>query len=274
MATKRCTSKRTGKKVSCARQRAGKKAASSRRAGGRRATSLKEGDTVVWSEAVRTKAGKARKDGKRVHYTGVIKGFTEFMGSKEAEVRVLTMDGEPVGFEGMSFTNIISPSQLTRAGGGSSARGQRAGAGGKGRYALVKSEGMDQWILSRHTTEAAAEKAMRKRGGEPGSMFTRGMKIYKVGPDDPHEAIKIFGRWTIRGKGLFARFTRGHRAVDKVAARELELFIDNDYQLTNRRKPEFIKNALRKVKSGKYSVALAPKLWIYYVDEGAWASAG
>ena len=35
MATKRCTSKRTGKKVSCARQRAGKKAAASRRRGRR-----------------------------------------------------------------------------------------------------------------------------------------------------------------------------------------------------------------------------------------------
>jgi len=64
------------------------------------------------------------------------------------------------------------------------------------------------------------------------------------------------------------RSSRGRRAVDEHAARELELYIDNDYQLY-RQKTEIRKNQLRKVKSGKYNPALAPKLWMYLVDAGA-----
>lgn len=49
---------------------------------------------------------------------------------------------------------------------------------------------------------------------------------------------------------------------------ELILFIDND-EWMYRQKDAFLANVHRKIKSGKYSPALAHKLWIYYVDRGA-----
>lgn len=69
----------------------------------------------------------------------------------------------------------------------------------KGNWALVKAVGMlDDQVLSVHGTKEAAEKAMRKRGGEPDSMFTRGMRIVNVGPGSGMEMIEIFGNRTIR----------------------------------------------------------------------------
>lgn len=56
--------------------------------------------------------------------------------------------------------------------------------------------------------------------------------------------------------------------VDQDALRELELFIDNDYQIYRQRE-SIEKNIQRKVKSGKYDHSMAAKLWQYMVDAGA-----
>jgi hypothetical protein len=68
----------------------------------------------------------------------------------------------------------------------------------KGDWALIKSSGMDDAVLSTHATEEAAEGAMRKRGGEPHSMFTKSMRIVNVGPLGKAELIHVFGKWTTR----------------------------------------------------------------------------
>ena len=63
---------------------------------------------------------------------------------------------------------------------------------------------------------------------------------------------------------------QGRRAAhgDSVAARELELYIDNTYSLY-KQKQSVQMNLLRKVKKGTYDPAQAPKLWMYFVDNGA-----
>jgi hypothetical protein len=67
-----------------------------------------------------------------------------------------------------------------------------------GKWALVKAQGLDDFVLSTHKTKQGAETAMRRHGGEPDSMFTRGMRVVDVGPTAKWELIEVFGRRTIR----------------------------------------------------------------------------
>lgn len=59
-----------------------------------------------------------------------------------------------------------------------------------------------------------------------------------------------------------------HQFDDKDMARELELFLQNDGDLYRQQFMPIIKNIQRKIKSDKYDHSLAPKLWIYYVENG------
>lgn len=56
--------------------------------------------------------------------------------------------------------------------------------------------------------------------------------------------------------------------ADKVAARELEFYMDNDQQVA-RQIQSIRENLLRKVKSGKYDKTRSVKLWMYAVESGA-----
>jgi hypothetical protein len=56
--------------------------------------------------------------------------------------------------------------------------------------------------------------------------------------------------------------------IDRVAADELYNFMQNERDL-ERQKDSIIKNIVRKKKSGKYDHSKAPKLWMYWVDNGA-----
>ena len=57
--------------------------------------------------------------------------------------------------------------------------------------------------------------------------------------------------------------------IDATAARELKLYIEHDRDLYRQQIVPIIKNVQRKMKSGKYDHAQAPKLWLYLVDNGA-----
>ena len=70
----------------------------------------------------------------------------------------------------------------------------------KGDYALVQAKGMDDIVLSVHKTQEDAEKAMRKHGGEPNSLFQKGMRVVNVGPKGKNEVIEIFGKLMVRPK--------------------------------------------------------------------------
>jgi hypothetical protein len=60
--------------------------------------------------------------------------------------------------------------------------------------------------------------------------------------------------------------TRG--TVDQDAARELELYAENEYKLYNQKK-SIVSNLIKKHKKGKYDAKLAPKLWGYWVEAAA-----
>jgi hypothetical protein len=53
---------------------------------------------------------------------------------------------------------------------------------------------------------------------------------------------------------------------DKDAAREIQLFADNDYMLYQQRKRPILINLGKKYKKGTYDVQKAAKLWRYYID--------
>ena len=71
----------------------------------------------------------------------------------------------------------------------------------------------------------------------------------------------------MRDTPLF-RKKKTSEAVDKDAAKELQLYIENDQKLY-RQVESIVKNIQRKMKSGKYDHKKAPKLWMYVVDAGA-----
>ena len=53
---------------------------------------------------------------------------------------------------------------------------------------------------------------------------------------------------------------------DKDAARDVQLFADNDYMLYQQRKRPILINLGKKYKKGTYDINKAAKLWRYYVD--------
>ena len=60
----------------------------------------------------------------------------------------------------------------------------------------------------------------------------------------------------------------GSKDVDKIAADELKLFIDNDSGI-NRQIESIIKNMVVKMAQGKYDEKQAPKAFMYAVDSGS-----
>jgi hypothetical protein len=56
--------------------------------------------------------------------------------------------------------------------------------------------------------------------------------------------------------------------IDRAAADEIYNFMQNERDL-ERQKDSIIKNIVRKKKSGKYDHSKAPKLWMFWVDNGA-----
>ncbi len=64
------------------------------------------------------------------------------------------------------------------------------------------------------------------------------------------------------------RGDNGYRFQDEIAAQEIELFLENDADLYRQQFMPIIENIKRKMKSGRYDHSLAPKLWMYFVDNG------
>lgn len=58
-------------------------------------------------------------------------------------------------------------------------------------------------------------------------------------------------------------------SLDKAAAKELELFIDNDGDLYRQQTTPILKNLATKMAKGVYNKDLAVKLWMYLMDSGA-----
>lgn len=66
----------------------------------------------------------------------------------------------------------------------------------QGDWLLIRSKGLDDEVLSAHKTKGAAEKAMRKHGGEPDSLFQSGMHV--VERSRVEVIPRLQGGWTTR----------------------------------------------------------------------------
>jgi len=70
-------------------------------------------------------------------------------------------------------------------------------------------------------------------------------------------------------RGLRKRHGRSRSGpIDEIAARELDLYAENTWELYNQKK-SILANVRRRVAKGTYDPALAPKLWMYWVDAAA-----
>lgn len=69
-----------------------------------------------------------------------------------------------------------------------------------------------------------------------------------------------------KGKMLGIKIGNIPTYKDKDAARDVQLFADNDYMLYQQRKRPILINLGKKYKKGTYDVNKAAKLWRYYVD--------
>jgi hypothetical protein len=115
------------------------------------------------------------------------------MGDRYGEVVKVTREYVHVKLDKSGKTMKFSENNLTALD-GLDGLGELSGAD----WALVRSFGLDENVVSTHRTKEAAEKAMRKHGGEPDSLFTRGMRVVNIGPEGRNEMIEIFGKRTIR----------------------------------------------------------------------------
>jgi hypothetical protein len=71
----------------------------------------------------------------------------------------------------------------------------------KGGYALVSNQGpFRETVVGCFKTHEAAVTEMRKRGGEPASLFTAGLRVVDVTPESAMELVYVLTEWSIRPK--------------------------------------------------------------------------
>lgn len=85
----------------------------------------------------------------------------------------------------------------------------------------------------------------------------------------PKKRVNIYESFT-SNKKIFNESSdiEDYNIEDEDAATEIDLFIENDGNLYRQQFIPIIKNIKRKIKSGKYDHKLAPKLWIYLIENG------
>jgi hypothetical protein len=72
----------------------------------------------------------------------------------------------------------------------------------------------------------------------------------------------------MKRRSIHKRYGRSGGPVDEAAANELDLYAENTSELYGQKK-SILANIQRKLKSGKFDITLAPKLWMYWVDAAA-----
>ena len=97
-------------------------------------------------------------------------------------------------------------------------------------------------------------------------------KSIPKGNFDKKSYKKFFGEEVKRPRSAYEVVSEARNkiieTIDSHAAVELYNFMQNERDL-ERQKDSIIKNIVRKKKSGKYDHSKAPKLWMYWVDNGA-----
>ena len=117
------------------------------------------------------------------------------------------------------------------------------------------------WPQGYKTTDLAIER--KKARAEKAERIGKVVDVTTVEDAPANSTADVAMRPTM----LFRR-KKTSEAVDKDAAKELQLYIENDQKLY-RQVESIVKNIQRKMKSGKYDHKKAPKLWMYVVDAGA-----
>jgi len=97
-----------------------------------------------------------------------------------------------------------------------------------------------------------------------------GVKSKKLTTNDLKKYVAKRGKRLPHGYQLKNKVRKGIGEMpsyrDPIAAREIQLYADNDSQLYFQRRMPIVLNLQKKFKKGTYNVDKAAKLWKYYVD--------
>ena len=116
-------------------------------------------------------------------------------------------------------------------------------------------------VAKKKLTKADYDK--RYQAKKPGKRITTGKNYpYKKG----NVYYETRGNRSDKGKLLGIKIGNIPTYKDKDAARDVQIFADNDYMLYQQRKRPILINLGKKYKKGTYDINKAAKLWRYYVD--------
>ena len=124
-----------------------------------------------------------------------------------------------------------------------------------------------------NATARGRNRIMMGIGESGGSYFTEGQEGRHLGKEVPWDQLPAPVRREIetRGKPEYSSNARGGE-LDENAARELELYIENEYSLIeapNSQGKAIEKNLLRKIKQGKFDYEKSIDGWMYLIEDGA-----
>jgi hypothetical protein len=111
--------------------------------------------------------------------------------------------------------------------------------------------------------KAAPKKAANKKHTKYGKVKAHVRRVAGLHKDTKSHNVNIR---VVSGVGKSIKIGSMPVYKDKDAAREIQLYADNDSQLYYQRRNPILKNLSKKYLKGQYDIDKAAKLWRYYID--------
>jgi hypothetical protein len=111
--------------------------------------------------------------------------------------------------------------------------------------------------------KAAPKKAAKKKHTKYGVVKKHVRRVAGLHKDTKSHNVNIR---VVSGVGKNIKIGSMPIYKDKDAAREIQLYADNDSQLYYQRRNPILKNLSKKYLKGQYDIEKAAKLWRYYID--------
>tara|TARA_R110002126_G_scaffold288316_2_gene441949 strand:- start:1663 stop:2307 length:645 start_codon:yes stop_codon:yes gene_type:complete len=134
--------------------------------------------------------------------------------------------------------------------------GKKVGAAPKKKAAAKKA-------AKKVVKKAAPKKAAKKKHTKYGVVKKHVRRVAGLHKDTKSHNVNIR---VVSGVGKSIKIGSMPIYKDKDAAREIQLYADNDSQLYYQRRNPILKNLSKKYLKGQYDIEKAAKLWRYYID--------
>jgi hypothetical protein len=124
-------------------------------------------------------------------------------------------------------------------------------------------------VVKKVVKKAAPKKAAKKKHTKYGKVKAHVRRVAGMKkPESVHKDTKSHNVNIRVVSGIGKNIKIGSMPVyrDKEAAREIQLYADNDSQLYYQRRKPILQNLSKKYLKGQYDIDKAAKLWRYYID--------